>query len=117
MKLIKVCEYSRSFNDDLILQDQASVERSQDQWSSGFSSVCLSVNVLCQKLRILKFGTKLGYVKLYYVFENQQFRLIIPLIYQFFSLFDKFFHHIISVCIRVREFKFYMHVQNDQLYY
>ena len=37
MKLIKVCEYSRSmsFHDDLILQDQASGERSQDQWSSG----------------------------------------------------------------------------------
>ena len=39
MNSIKVCEYSRSrsFHDDLILQDQASGERSQDQWSSGFS--------------------------------------------------------------------------------
>ena len=38
MKSIKVSEYSRSrsFLDDLILQDQASGERSQDQWSSGF---------------------------------------------------------------------------------
>ena len=37
MKSIKVCEYSRSrsFHDDLIFQDQASGERSQDQWSSG----------------------------------------------------------------------------------
>ena len=37
MKSIKVCEYSRSmsFHDDLVLQDQASGERSQDQWSSG----------------------------------------------------------------------------------
>ena len=37
MKSIKVCEYSRSrsFHDDLILQDQDSGERSQDQWSSG----------------------------------------------------------------------------------
>ena len=37
MKSIKVCEYSRSksFHDDLILQDQASGEHSQDQWSSG----------------------------------------------------------------------------------
>ena len=36
-KGVKVCEYSRSrsFHDDLILQDQASGERSQDQWSSG----------------------------------------------------------------------------------
>ena len=33
----EVNEYSRSrsFHDDLILQDQASGERSQDQWSSG----------------------------------------------------------------------------------
>ena len=38
MKSIKVREYSRSrsFHYDLILQDQASGERSQDQWSSGF---------------------------------------------------------------------------------
>ena len=38
MKSIKVCEYSRSrsFHYDLILQDHASGERSQDQWSSGF---------------------------------------------------------------------------------
>ena len=37
MQSIKVCEYSRSrsFHDDLILHDQASGERSQDQWSSG----------------------------------------------------------------------------------
>ena len=37
MKSIKVCEYSRSmsFHDDLILQDQASGERSQDHRSSG----------------------------------------------------------------------------------
>ena len=40
MNSIKVCEYSRSrsFHDDLILQDQASGERSQDQWSSGYVS-------------------------------------------------------------------------------
>ena len=38
MKSIKVFEYSRSrsFHDDLILQDKASGERSQDHWSSGF---------------------------------------------------------------------------------
>ena len=38
MKSIKVCEYSssRSFHDDLMLQDQASGERSHDQWSSGY---------------------------------------------------------------------------------
>ena len=47
MNSIKVCEYSRSrsFHDDLILQDQASGERSQDQWSSGLSK--LSVFLFC----------------------------------------------------------------------
>ena len=49
MKSIKVCEYSRSrsFHYVLILQDQASGERSQDQWSSGFIQVkhdCRFVN-------------------------------------------------------------------------
>ena len=41
MNSIKVCEYSRSrsFHDDLILQDQASGERSQDHWSSGYVKV------------------------------------------------------------------------------
>ena len=40
MKSIKVCEYSRSmsFHEDLILQDQASGEHSQDQWSSSSSA-------------------------------------------------------------------------------
>ena len=35
-----MCEYSRSrsFHDDLILHDQASGERSQDQWSSGIGA-------------------------------------------------------------------------------
>ena len=49
MQSIKVCEYSRSrsFHDDLILQDQASGERTQDQWSSG----CISNG---QKMAMLK---------------------------------------------------------------
>ena len=40
MNSIKVGEYSRSrsFHDDLILQDQASGERSQDHWSSGLTA-------------------------------------------------------------------------------
>ena len=47
MKSIKVCEYSRSrsFHDDLILQDQASGERSQDQWSSGLKQKILFINI------------------------------------------------------------------------
>ena len=58
MNSIKVCEYSRSrsFHDDLILQDQASGERSQDQWSSGstvFSNVamtCISATTIQQSI-------------------------------------------------------------------
>ena len=63
MKSIKVCEYSRSrsFHDDLILQDQASGERSQDQWSSGFFVCCIrlisrnfGVGIYALKLSTLK---------------------------------------------------------------
>ena len=45
MNSIKVCEYSRSrsFHDDLILQDQASGERSQDHWSSGVVATLASL--------------------------------------------------------------------------
>ena len=37
--VVNKCDHSRSrsFDDDLMLQDQASGERSQDQWSSGFT--------------------------------------------------------------------------------
>ena len=57
MNSIKVCEYSRSrsFHDDLILQDQASGERSQDQWSSGYSMVKLSMVLLILVVRIQSF--------------------------------------------------------------
>ena len=49
MNSIKVCEYSRSrsFHDDLILQDQASGERSQDQWSSGYFFIHFLMKFLC----------------------------------------------------------------------
>ena len=49
MNSIKVCEYSmslRSFHDDLILQDQASGERSQDHWSSSIAYVFPNVFVI-----------------------------------------------------------------------
>ena len=57
MKSIKVCEYSRSrsFHYDLILQDQASGERSQDQWSSG--SLILTLTGLVLNLSLQKFLT------------------------------------------------------------
>ena len=54
MKSIKVCEYSRSFHDDLILQDQASGERSQDQWSSGVACNINGVTyVTCENIKIV----------------------------------------------------------------
>ena len=52
MNSIKGCEYSRSrsFHDDLILQDQASGERSQDQWSSGlFSTLSVAQLLVVEK--------------------------------------------------------------------
>ena len=62
MKSIKVCEYSRSrsFHHDLILQDQASGERSQDQWSSGVENK----NQSEFHLRLNHFGFKPGLHKL-----------------------------------------------------
>ena len=41
-----MCEYSRSwsFHNDLIVEDQASGEHSQDQWSSGCMSVLPSIH-------------------------------------------------------------------------
>ena len=70
VKSIKVCEYSRSrsFHDDFILQDQASGERSQDQWSSGLAitwqKFCVALHqrnqiiaydALCEKCMIFGF--------------------------------------------------------------
>ena len=67
MKSVKVCEYSRSwsFHDDLILQDQASGERSQDQWSSGlkhgvilaFLKLSGNIPVVILRFRIFATGT------------------------------------------------------------
>ena len=61
MNAIKVCEYSRSrsFHDDLILQDQASGERSQDQWSSGLmierSLICFQfLHILSNVVSVVK---------------------------------------------------------------
>ena len=61
MKSIKVCEYSRSrsFHDDLILQDQASGERSRNQWSSVVCFVPSSRpkgNILSKQKCIYIFG-------------------------------------------------------------
>ena len=56
MKSIEMCEFSssQSFHDDKMLQDQASCERSQDQWSSvcTFQQVILmdtSMSLLIRK--------------------------------------------------------------------
>ena len=73
MNSIKVCEYSRSrsFYDDLILQDQASGERSQDQWSSGYAS-------------FFKFCIHLDSVQVYCVREKTRWLvLVIPFFFHF----------------------------------
>ena len=44
---------SRSFHYDLILQDQASGERSQDQWSSGFHTQVNSAKLEIYFLHVL----------------------------------------------------------------
>ena len=66
MKSIKVCEYSRSrsFHYDLILQDEASGERSQDQWSSGFHFLTKSFRhnyFVCKSLRSKDICPSLGF--------------------------------------------------------
>ena len=69
MKSIKVCEYSRSrsFHDNLIIQDQTSGERSQDQWSSGWYifkhfkkfQICSMQNIIhTQSNQLLSDGTE-----------------------------------------------------------
>ena len=64
MKSIKVCEYSRSrsFHYDLILQDQASGERSQDQWSSGVF-VCYILCYVCEILNDPALIKQLSYMR------------------------------------------------------
>ena len=66
MKTIKVCEYSRSrsFHYDLILQDQASGERSQDQWSSGLI-ICIPTSY-----------NQIMYVQQIWTHENTRCRMI-----------------------------------------
>ena len=71
-----MCEYSRSrsFHYDLILQDQASGERSQDQWSSGsFSLIEIFVTDVSAPIyaSFFKFCIYLDSVKVYCVRENQ----------------------------------------------
>ena len=76
MKSIKVCEYSRlrSFHYDLILQDQASGERSQDQWSSGSSGwdfkFIIRITCLCYVYLLIPhfYVAKLGYTRVYLFF-------------------------------------------------
>ena len=74
MNSIKVCEYSRSrsFHDDLILQDQASGERSQDQWSSGlvFMNKIISGTSPCELVykKILKPGFQIMIISRCFLF-------------------------------------------------
>ena len=86
-------------------------------------SVCLYVcklffvSKISQELLNLEFQNlvqSLGMSSCIVYFRINNLWLINVFIYPFFSLSDKFFHHISSVCIRVRDFKFYMHIQNDR---
>ena len=76
MKSIQVCEYSRSrsFHYDLILQDQASGERSQDQWSSGILEGLFNIkSVSHQMCLVVKFLMHLFRVKVPYISRDQLF--------------------------------------------
>ena len=76
MKSIKVCEYSRSrsFHYDLILQDHASGERSQDQWSSGLE-IC--TELLSRDTNMYMWRVRLGSVKWDFQFSHNTKNLII----------------------------------------
>ena len=74
MKSIKLCEYSRSrsFRDDLILQDQASGERSQDQWTSGYyvkTTLQISYQNFCFTNKDSATFSPIIYVNLYAVLD------------------------------------------------
>ena len=77
----------------------------------SYTNMHLFVSKNFQELLNLEFQNlvqSLGMSSCIVYLKINNFWLIIPFIYPFFSLSEKFFHHISSVCIRVRDFKFYM---------
>ena len=67
-------------------------------------------------LRILKFGTNIGYDKLYCVLKNQP-HLANQSLYLSIFLSFHFFHLISSASMSARVFKFCIHDEYDQMYY
>ena len=67
--------------------------------------------------RILKFGTNIGYDKLYCVIKNQPHMAYQFLYLSIFLSFQFFFHLISSASMSARVFKFCIHDEYDQVYY
>ena len=68
--------------------------------------------------RILKFGTNIGYDKLYCVLKNQPHMAYQSLYLSIFSFFPFFvFHLISSACMSSGVFKFCIHNEYDPVYY
>ena len=65
--------------------------------------------------RILKFGTNIGYDKLYCVIKNQPNRAY-QFLYLFIYLSFQLFHHISSASMSDTVFKFCIHDEDDQVY-
>ena len=91
MKSIKVCEYSRSrsFHYDLILKDQASGERSQDQWSSGLKINSVEKNLIFFMI-LLKTGCGYLFEPPWHAFLQYMFIAVICKIKITFSCFCVF---------------------------
>ena len=106
MKSIKVCEYSRSrsFHYDLILQDQASGERSQDQWSSGSCDLGLSFSSMSRPDRFQTFTSLSGpdiqqhflYIQ-YFCFSMSNsidvIKKMLSIVFMFSNSWDYYFNH------------------------
>ena len=67
--------------------------------------------------RILKFGTNIGYDKLYCVIKIQPHTAYQSLYLSIFLSFQIFFHRISSASISARVFKFCIDDEYDQVYY
>ena len=100
----------------------------ENQQSLAYCSLYLSIFLSIQEiflskisqelfyLKVLKLGTNLGTTSCIVYLRISCLQLILSFIYPILFPF-KIFYHISSVCIRVRDFRFHMHVQNDQIYY
>ena len=66
--------------------------------------------------RILKFGTNIGYDKLYCVTKNQP-HMAYQSLYLSIFLSNKFFHHIITASMSTRVFKFCICDEDNEVYF